>query len=139
MILLLVVQESNLDGATTTIDSEGLWGLRIIASVATEIRSVEVTWSENSVKIEAKNGADYEKVFSKSYSTSLLCKKHEEEPIIKLITWKIALLYNILVQDNQFSQNIMPPFGEYHCYQIFFLFLFFFFYKRTMRVMTEWQ
>ena len=34
MILLLVVQESNLDGATTTIDSEGLWGLRIIASVA---------------------------------------------------------------------------------------------------------
>ena len=58
MILLLVVQESNLDGATTTIDSEGLWGLRIIASVVNA--NAKEPW-KRMVAIEEKKNGDEEK------------------------------------------------------------------------------
>ena len=86
MILLLVVQESNLDGATTTIDSEGLWGLRIIASVANA--NAKEPWKRMVAIEEKKNELwhfwDEEKADRHRETFS---RKNQSKPHLWLLLW----------------------------------------------------
>ena len=86
MILLLVVQESNLDGATTTIDSEGLWGLRIIASVVNA--NAKEPWKRMVAIEEKKNELwhfwDEEKADRHRETFS---RKNQSKPHLWLLLW----------------------------------------------------